>query len=45
MPIPKEFLAILRLPGVQETRTPATDNSGYKCEACKRFYPVRDGIP
>jgi uncharacterized protein YbaR (Trm112 family) len=45
MSIPKEILAILVCPVCKKPVRPAADNSGYKCEACKRFYPVRDGIP
>jgi uncharacterized protein YbaR (Trm112 family) len=45
MPIPKEVLDILACPVCKKPLRPAPDNSGYKCEACKRFYPVRDGIP
>ena len=45
MPIPTEVLAILVCPVCRKPLHPASDNSGYKCEACRRFYPVRDGIP
>jgi uncharacterized protein YbaR (Trm112 family) len=45
MPIPKEVLDILACPVCKKPVHPLPDNSGYKCEACKRFYPVRDGIP
>jgi len=45
MPIPKEVLAILVCPVCKKPVHPAADNSGFKCEACNRFYPVRDGIP
>ncbi len=45
MEIPKEILAILVCPVCRKPVHRAQDNSGYKCEACRRFYPVRDGIP
>ncbi len=45
MPIPKEVLAILACPMCKKPLHPLADNSGYKCDACKRLYPVRDGIP
>ena len=45
MPIPKEVLAILACPMCKNPVHPLPDESGYKCEACKRFYPVRDDIP
>ena len=45
MQIPKEVLAILVCPVCKKPVHPVPDNSGYKCEACSRFYPVRDGIP
>jgi uncharacterized protein len=45
MPIPKEVLAILVCPVCKKPVHPLPDNSGYKCEACKRVYPVRDDIP
>jgi uncharacterized protein YbaR (Trm112 family) len=45
MPIPKEVLAILVCPVCKKPVHPLPDNSGYKCEACKRLYPVRDDIP
>ena len=45
MPISKEVLAILVCPVCKKPVYPLSDDSGYKCEACKRLYPVRDGIP
>lgn len=45
MPIPKEVLDILACPVCKKPLQPAPDDSGYKCGVCKRFYPVRDGIP
>jgi len=45
MPIPKEVLAILVCPVCKKPVHPLSDNSGYKCEACRRLYPVRDDIP
>ena len=45
MQIPKEVLAILVCPVCKKPLHAAPDNSGFKCEACRRFYPVRDGIP
>jgi uncharacterized protein len=45
MQIPKEVLTILACPLCKKPLHPLPDNSGYKCEACKRLYPVRDGIP
>jgi uncharacterized protein YbaR (Trm112 family) len=45
MPIPKEVLAMLACPACKKPVHPLPDESGYKCEACKRLYPVRDDIP
>ena len=45
MPIPKEILDILACPVCKNPVRPLSDDSGYRCEACKRLYPVRDGIP
>ena len=45
MPIPKDILAILVCPVCKKPVHAAPDGSGYKCEACRRVYPVRDGIP
>ena len=45
MPISKELLAILVCPVCKEPVRLLADNSGLKCDACKRIYPVRDDIP
>jgi hypothetical protein len=45
MLIPKEIVAMLVCPVCKKPLQPEPDDTGYKCEACKRFYPVRDGIP
>ena len=45
MPIPKELLAILVCPICKKLVHLLQDNSGLKCEVCKRVYPVRDDIP
>ena len=45
MPIPSELLAILVCPVCKKPVHLLPDNSGLKCDACKRVYPVRDEIP
>lgn len=45
MPIPKDVLAMLVCPVCKQPVQAAPDDSAYKCEACRRVYPVRDGIP
>jgi uncharacterized protein YbaR (Trm112 family) len=45
MPIPKDVLAMLVCPVCKKPVHAVSDDSGYKCEACRRVYPVRDGIP
>jgi len=45
MAIPKELLAILVCPVCKKPVQLLADQSGLKCEACKRVYPVRDDIP
>jgi len=45
MPIPKDVLAMLVCPVCKKPVHAFPDDSGYKCEACRRVYPVRDGIP
>jgi uncharacterized protein YbaR (Trm112 family) len=44
MAIPKELLEILRCPVCIKPVHLLPDNSGLKCEACRRVYPVRDDI-
>jgi len=45
MSIPQELLAILVCPVCKKAVYLLPDNSGLKCDACKRIYPVRDDIP
>ncbi len=45
MPISKELLEILVCPLCKKPVHLLADNSGLKCEACYRVYPVRDEIP
>jgi uncharacterized protein YbaR (Trm112 family) len=45
MPIPQELLDMLVCPYCKNPVHLLADNSGLKCEACKRVYPVRDDIP
>jgi uncharacterized protein len=45
MPIPKDLLAILVCPICKKPVHLLPDNSGLKCESCRRVYPVRDDIP
>ncbi len=45
MSISPELLAILVCPLCKKPVHLLADQSGLKCEACKRIYPVRDDIP
>jgi uncharacterized protein len=45
MPIPKDLLDILVCPACKAPVKPTPDDSGLKCQACRRVYPVRDDIP
>ena len=45
MSISPELLAILVCPLCKKPVYVLPDQSGLKCEACKRIYPVRDDIP
>jgi uncharacterized protein len=45
MSISKELLAILVCPLCRKPVRLLPDESGLKCEACRRVYPVRDDIP
>ncbi len=45
MPIPKDLLDILVCPVCKKTVHLLPGDSALKCEACKRVYPVRNGIP
>jgi hypothetical protein len=45
MSISKELLAILVCPVCKQPVHLLPDESGIKCDACKRIYPIRDGIP
>jgi uncharacterized protein len=45
MTIPKDLLDILVCPVCKKPVHLLQDDSGLKCEACKRVYPVRDDIP
>lgn len=45
MSISKELLDILVCPLCKQPVRLLPDESGLKCAACKRVYPVRDDIP
>ena len=45
MPIPKDVLPMVVCPVCKKPLHAAPDDSSYKCEACRRVYPVRDDIP
>ncbi len=45
MSISKELLDILVCPVCKQPVRLLPDESGLKCEVCKRVYPVRDDIP
>lgn len=45
MPISKLLLTILACPVCKKPLVLLPDESGFKCNACKRVYPVRDDIP
>ena len=45
MPISQELLAILVCPVCKTPVKLTPDNSGLKCQICRRVYPVRDEIP
>lgn len=44
MVIPEDLLAVLACPVCKVPVRPLPDNSGLKCETCKRVYPIRDEI-
>lgn len=45
MAISQELLEILVCPICKTSVKLTSDNSGLKCETCRRVYPVRDDIP
>jgi uncharacterized protein YbaR (Trm112 family) len=45
MGVPKELLDILVCPICKTPVKLTANNSGLKCETCRRVYPVRDEIP
>jgi uncharacterized protein len=45
MPVSKELLDILVCPLCKAPVRPTPDDSGLKCQSCRRVYPVRDDIP
>ena len=45
MTISQELLAILVCPVCKKPVHCLSDQSGLKCDVCKRIYPVRDDIP
>jgi uncharacterized protein YbaR (Trm112 family) len=45
MAISQELLEILVCPVCKTPVKLTADNSGLKCDMCRRIYPVRDDIP
>jgi hypothetical protein len=45
MGISEKLLTILACPICKTPVRLTADNSGLKCETCKRVYPIRDDIP
>jgi uncharacterized protein len=45
MPIPQDLLDILVCPVCKTSLALMPDNSGLKCQTCRRVYPIKDDIP
>jgi len=45
MPISQDLVDILVCLLCKTLAMPTPDNSGLKCQSCRRVYPVRDKIP
>ena len=45
MSIPKDLLDILVCPVCKTPIKLTPDESGLKCDTCRRIYPIRDEIP
>lgn len=45
MAIPQELLDILVCPQCKAPVKLLPDNSGLKCQSCRRVYPIKDDIP
>jgi uncharacterized protein YbaR (Trm112 family) len=45
MSIPQELLEILVCPLCKTPVHYTTDQTGLKCQTCRRVYPIRDEIP
>jgi hypothetical protein len=45
MSIPQELLDILVCPVCKTPVKLVPDNSGLKCQTCRRVYPIKDEIP
>jgi uncharacterized protein len=45
MGVSQELLAILVCPVCKSPIHVVPGGSGLKCDACKRIFPIRDGIP
>lgn len=45
MTIPAKLLEILRCPACREAVRALPDDAGLECVACRRVYPIVDGIP
>lgn len=45
MPVDERLLALLCCPACRQRVQPLPDDSGLLCAACKRVYPIVDGIP
>lgn len=43
--IPQDLLDLLVCPACKKDLEVKTDPEALKCTACKRVYPVRDGLP
>jgi uncharacterized protein YbaR (Trm112 family) len=45
MPIPQELLEILVCPLCKAPVRYTPDQTGLRCQSCRRIYPIRDEIP
>ena len=45
MGVDPELLAILACPDCKTPVVPVRDETGLKCERCRRVYPIKDDIP